>query len=107
MVLIFDVWLAPESLFPKWADSTLLSAWFVVLVAAFSILWIVDVRWKRAAKRAGGKLCTRCGFDMTAHDDGAICPECGTEFDEALSIQTWRNAWSDTYVDGFDNPVPD
>lgn len=46
----------------------------------------------RRAKAAGFNLCRHCGFDMSAHDPDAPCPECGRPDTTKDRVQGWSDA---------------
>jgi len=50
--------------------------------------------YKRGLRRrlvaAEGRLCTNCCYDLSAHDEKGICPECSTAYSVGELRQDWR-----------------
>jgi hypothetical protein len=49
---------------------------FVLFAAPAELLWWIDQRTRRRARRG---LCNECGYDHSGLPQGAKCPECGTK----------------------------
>jgi len=62
-------------------------SWLIVLGW---VMWSREIKWKRRALTARGRLCLHCGFNMTGLEDGQSCPECGSQYNEKESQSEWR-----------------
>jgi len=47
-------------------------------------------RLRRRLVAAEGRLCTNCCYDLSAHDEKGICPECSTAYSVGELRQDWR-----------------
>lgn len=48
-------------------------------------------RLRRSLRRAGGRICLRCGYDLSGQDEETgICPECGRRYDWDLDALQWN-----------------
>ena len=45
---------------------------------------------RRRLVAAEGRLCTNCCYDLSAHDEKGICPECSTAYSVGELRQDWR-----------------
>lgn len=62
-----------------------------VLVSNALIAWRARHLRARVA-RAGGRLCTKCGYDLGGLSEQGTCPECGQRFRLDDTIHAWA-AW--------------
>ena len=70
--------LPPEDVWPKF-DFIAVPHWLLILLSAAAPawwLWHTLSRWQRS--RCKLRCCSRCGYDLRAHNPGDRCPECGT-----------------------------
>ena len=61
--------------------------WVWLLCYPFVIYRFVQL--KKLAERKEGMLCTHCGYDMSAINDEARCPECGNVWDSEAARAQW------------------
>lgn len=79
--------------------------WFVatgdprafMLMIAMTLANVVNIinpitfrRLKRRVREHGGRLCTACLFPLKGLGDAGTCPECGTDYDIASTIESWK-----------------
>jgi hypothetical protein len=68
---------------------------WVVFVPQFITIGITAYK-TRAVRRAfaasGGRLCVRCGHDLSGLADTGRCPECGHDYDIELDRRAWKDA---------------
>lgn len=69
---------------------------YVPLVAGLAPLVVVNpwyawrTAWlRRALKASKGRLCTHCGYDVSALGVSGTCPECGGSYDIAADAALW------------------
>ena len=68
-----------------------------MLMIAMTLANVVNIinpitfrRLKRRVREHGGKLCTACLFPLKGLGDAGTCPECGTDYDIATTIEAWK-----------------
>ena len=81
------------------------SVWFVatgdprafMLMIAMTLANVVNIinpitfrRLKRRVRERRGRLCTACLFPLEGLGDAGTCPECGTDYDIASTIESWK-----------------
>lgn len=55
---------------------------------------------------SGGRLCTHCGYDVSALAAQGTCPECGEHYDVATDAAVWKRSGF-TRVDEVDSTKAD
>lgn len=60
--------------------------------AAAAVVGVLGLwRLRRSLRRAGGRLCLRCCYDLSGHErESGVCPECGRSYDWESDAKRWR-----------------
>ena len=92
---------SPLQLYGAWSGTPRLT-WLSLVVqsalagAGLGICIVKSRRIVRAVRVAGGRLCLRCGFDVSGLPTEGVCPECGVAYSHGESIRKWRSMLNDT-----------
>jgi len=65
----------------------------VIRLGPFVVAFWYGIRAERrllnAARRAGGRICSHCGYDLSTLEHVSSCPECGHSIDMEENIADW------------------
>ncbi|MFG0259315.1 MAG: hypothetical protein ACF8LK_03100 [Phycisphaerales bacterium JB041] len=59
------------------------------VLVIYPIGYVLQRRLGRQWRRAGGRLCTWCAYDLSSLDASGTCPECGNAYDLEQDAATW------------------
>ena len=76
----------------EWYKWTILGVGLAPLVAVMPICQWMLGRTRRKFEAARGRLCTHCGYDLSAHGEAGLCSECGQPFDARRNAEAWKRA---------------
>ena len=64
----------------------------LVPIVIVTPLWLLRTRSiRRDLLASGGRLCTRCGYNVAALAPSGTCPECGSRYDVEADKEQWRS----------------
>ena len=72
-----------------WQRFAIMSFGFAPALVIYPIGYLIQRRTLRAWRLAEGRLCARCGYELTAHPDAGTCPECGNSYDLERDAHLW------------------
>lgn len=72
-----------------WQRYLIMAFGFAPAVVIYPVGYLVQRRALREWHRTRGRLCARCGYDLTALADTGICPECGHTYDLEQDAALW------------------
>src|SRR5258708_23381839 len=62
----------------------------ILMLVGQAVVFVRFVRLRRRLRAASGRLCPRCGYDLSGLDDAGFCPGCGRGVDLQRGIAKWR-----------------
>ena len=90
----FGTLLLRGTAFPKrqpWPRYAIMAFGFAPVLVIYPVGYLVQRRALREWHRTNGRLCARCGYDLTALADTGICPECGNPYDLEQDAALWAD----------------
>jgi hypothetical protein len=75
-----------------WAADLSKFFWLAMPFGGIAAVRLFERNLRTRAARTGFRLCTGCGYDLSASPAIGVCPECGGQYNISDVINDWKTA---------------